>query len=116
MAPHRHNLVIDVTATSARTNTNVPRVGARLPLPGTLALGAQHGKLYADLRICALFGMPSVRSVHDYYPFLWRMGAGWRLWRLSWSIAWLFWWQFVPSMAWVMLILVLYVRAIMSVL
>jgi hypothetical protein len=33
MAPHRH-LLVDVTATSARTNTNVLRISARLPLPG----------------------------------------------------------------------------------
>jgi hypothetical protein len=68
MAPH-HNMVVDVTITSARTNTNVPRVGARLPLPGSLALGDQHGKLDADLRTSALLGTPSVRSVHYYYPF-----------------------------------------------
>jgi hypothetical protein len=37
IAPHRH-LVVDVTVTRARTNTNVPRIGARLPLPGSLAL------------------------------------------------------------------------------
>jgi hypothetical protein len=60
MAPHRH-LVVDVTVTSARTNTNVPRIGARLPLHhGRLALGAQHGKLDADLRTLALLGTPSV--------------------------------------------------------
>jgi hypothetical protein len=68
MAPHRH-LVFYVTVTSARTNTNVPRIGARLPLLGSLAFGAQHGKLDADLRTSALLGMPSVQSVHDYYPF-----------------------------------------------
>jgi hypothetical protein len=68
MAPHRH-LVVDVTVTSARTNTNVPRIGARLPLPGGLALAAQHGKINADLRSYALLGTPSVQSVHDYYPF-----------------------------------------------
>jgi hypothetical protein len=39
MAPHGH-LVDDVTVTSARTNTNVPRIGAHLSLPGSLALGA----------------------------------------------------------------------------
>jgi hypothetical protein len=39
LAPHRHH-VVDVTATSARTNTNVPRIGARLPLPCSLGLGA----------------------------------------------------------------------------
>jgi hypothetical protein len=38
MAPHRP-LVIVVTVTSPRTNTNVPRMGARPPLPGSLVLG-----------------------------------------------------------------------------
>jgi hypothetical protein len=61
MAPHRH-LLVDVTVTSARTNINVPRIGARLPLHGNLVLGAQHGKLDAHLRT-------SVQSIHDYYPF-----------------------------------------------
>jgi hypothetical protein len=64
----RH-LVIDVTVTSARTNPNVPRIVARLPHPGILALGAEHGKLDADLRTFALPGTPSVQSAHDYYPF-----------------------------------------------
>jgi hypothetical protein len=32
-------------------------------------LGAQHGKLDADLRTSALLGTPSIQSVHDYYPF-----------------------------------------------
>jgi nicotinamidase-related amidase len=32
-------------------------------------LGAQHGKIDADLRTFALLGTPSVQSVHDYYPF-----------------------------------------------
>jgi hypothetical protein len=57
MAPHRH-LDVDATVISARTNTNVPRVGARLPLPGILALGAQHSKLDADLRASASLGTP----------------------------------------------------------
>jgi hypothetical protein len=60
---------MDVTVTSARTNTNDPPIGARLPLPEKLALGAQHGKLDADLRTPALRGTPSVQSVHDNYPF-----------------------------------------------
>jgi hypothetical protein len=51
------------------TNTNVPRIGARLPLPGSLALGAQHCKLDADLCTSALLGTPSVQSVHVSYPF-----------------------------------------------
>jgi hypothetical protein len=63
MAPHNH-LVVDVTVTSARTNTNVPRIGARLPLPGILALGAQHGKLDAGFRTSALLGTPSAQSLH----------------------------------------------------
>jgi hypothetical protein len=44
-------------------------IGARLPFPGSLALGAQHGKLEADFRTSALLGTPSVQSVHYYYPF-----------------------------------------------
>jgi hypothetical protein len=68
MAPHRH-LIVDVTVASARTNTNVPRIGARLPLPCSFALGAQHGKLDADLCTFALLRTPSVQSVHYYYPF-----------------------------------------------
>jgi hypothetical protein len=32
-------------------------------------LGAQHGKLDADLRTFALLGTPSVQSIHDNYPF-----------------------------------------------
>jgi hypothetical protein len=68
MAPHRH-LAADVTVTSARTNTNVPRIGARLPLFGSLVLGAQHGKLDADLCTFALLGTPSRQSVNSYCPF-----------------------------------------------
>jgi hypothetical protein len=59
MASHRH-FVVDGPVTSARTNTNVPRIDARLPLPCILALGAQLGKLDADLRTSPLLGMPSV--------------------------------------------------------
>jgi hypothetical protein len=56
---------VDAMVTSARTNTNVPRIGARLPLPGSLALRAENGKLEADLRTSALLGAPSVQSIHD---------------------------------------------------
>jgi hypothetical protein len=56
----RHHLVVVVTVASARTNINVSHIGARLPLPGSLALGAQQGKLDADLRTSALLGTPSV--------------------------------------------------------
>jgi hypothetical protein len=68
MAPHRH-IIVDLTVTNARTNTSVLQVGARLPLPGSLTLEAQQCKLDADIRTFALFGTPSVQSVHDYYPF-----------------------------------------------
>jgi hypothetical protein len=37
-APHRH-LVVDGAVTSARTKTNVPRLGARLPLPWQPCIG-----------------------------------------------------------------------------
>jgi hypothetical protein len=70
------HLVIDVTVTCARTDTNVPRIGACFPLPVGLALGAQHGKLDADLRTSSLLSTPSVQSVHDYYPFALEDG-GW---------------------------------------
>jgi hypothetical protein len=100
MAPHRH-LVDDVTVTRARTNTNVPRISARLPLLGSLALGSQH----VNLRTSALFGTLSVQMIHDYYPFAMEDGGGWRRWRLSWLIAWLFWWMFVASLTWVLLTL-----------
>jgi hypothetical protein len=49
------------------------------PTPGpscTLALGAQQGKLDADLRASALLGTPSVQSVHDFYPFAHEYGGG----------------------------------------
>jgi hypothetical protein len=39
------------------------------------------------------------RTVHDYYPFPMEDGAGWRLWRLSWSIAWHFCGHFVACLA-----------------
>jgi hypothetical protein len=68
MAPHCY-MVVDTTVTSARMNTSIPQIGARFPLPGGLALGAQQGKLDADLRTSALLGTPSILSVHDYYPF-----------------------------------------------
>jgi hypothetical protein len=68
IAPHRH-LVVDVTVTSARTNSNAPRVCAHIPLLGSLVLGAQQGKLDVDLRTYGLLGTSSVQSIHDYYPF-----------------------------------------------
>jgi hypothetical protein len=62
-APHRH--LVDVTVTSARTNTSVPQICVRLPHLGSLTFGAQHGNLDADLRTSTLLGMPFVQSVHD---------------------------------------------------
>jgi hypothetical protein len=53
MAPHR-NLVVDVTVTSTCTNTNGPRIiSARLPLPESLAFGAQHGVAVSLLKLKA---------------------------------------------------------------
>jgi hypothetical protein len=59
---------------NSTTTTSVPNTSARLPLPGSLALGAQHGKLNADLRTSAWHNWhnftPSVQLIHDYYPFV----------------------------------------------
>jgi hypothetical protein len=114
MAPHRH-IDVDVTVTSARTNTNVPRIGAHLPLPSSLALESQHGKLDADLRIYALPGTPSVQSIHDYYPFA--MENGGRLAPMAAEVVdrLAFWWLFVASLAWVLLTLSACALTLMSV-
>jgi hypothetical protein len=64
-----------VTGTSAPTNTGIPHIGARLPLPTSLALGAQHDKLDAGLRTSTLLGTPSVQSVHAYHPFTMKDGG-----------------------------------------
>jgi hypothetical protein len=74
MAPHRE-LVVDVMVTSARTNTNVPRIGARRPLPGSLALGAQHGKLDADLRTLLCLARLRFSRSMIIIPSQWRVGA-----------------------------------------
>jgi hypothetical protein len=74
--PYRDFVVHLTIVTSARTNTNVPQICARLLLPGSLALGTQLGKLDADLCTSALLGTPSVQSVHDYYPFTMEDGGG----------------------------------------
>jgi hypothetical protein len=76
MAPH-HHLVLGVTVTSARTSSSVLGVGAPLPLPGSLAEGAQQGKLDIDLRASASFGTLSVHSAHDCYPFALEDVVGW---------------------------------------
>jgi hypothetical protein len=114
MAPHRH-LVVYVTVKSARSSTNVPRISARFPLPGSLALGAQHGKLYADLRTSALLGTLSIQSVHENYPFAMEDGGRLALKavdlvdRLPIRVA------FAASLAWVVLTLALCVHTFMSV-
>jgi hypothetical protein len=99
-APHRHH-VVDVTATSARKNTNAPRIGARLSLPGSLALGAQHGKLDANLRTSGLFGTPSVQSAHDYYSFALEYEGRLPVMAAELVDRMVIWWLFVASMAWV---------------
>jgi hypothetical protein len=111
----RH-LVVAMTVTSARTNTNVPHIGARLPLPGSLVLGAQHGKIDADLRTSTLLGTPSVQSSHDYSLLSLRFG-GWG--PVGASSAELvdrmaIWWLFIASLAWVLQTLVHCVLTVMS--
>jgi hypothetical protein len=69
-------------------------------------LGAQHGKLDADLRNSALLGTPSVQSIHDNDPFAMEDGG-----RLAPMAAELvdrldFLWLSVASLAWVPLTLV----------
>jgi hypothetical protein len=51
-----------VAFTSARTNSCVPPLSAPLALLGSLALGAQHGKLDANLRTWTFLGTPLVGS------------------------------------------------------
>jgi hypothetical protein len=98
MAPHRH-LVVDVTATSARKNTNVPRIGARLLLPGSMywELNIENLMRTSALPLC-LARLRFSRSMTTI-PSPWRMGAGWRRWRLSWLFSYLFRWHFVASLA-----------------
>jgi hypothetical protein len=113
MAPHRH-LVVGVTVTSARTNTNVPRIGARLPLQGSLALLSMAKLMRTTAFLLCLARLRLSRSVTTI-PSLSRVGAGWRQWRLSWLIAMQFWWQFLDSMVWVLLTSVLCAMAVMSI-
>jgi hypothetical protein len=67
-APHTH-MVVDVTVTRARTNSNLPAVGAPLPLHGSFVLGVQQAKRDADIRTPSYLGTPSIQTVHDYHPF-----------------------------------------------
>jgi hypothetical protein len=52
-----------------RTNTNVPLIGAGLPFPASLALGAQQRKLDAS-HLPHRTSRSSIQSVHDYNPFV----------------------------------------------
>jgi hypothetical protein len=111
MATHRH--LVDVTVTSACTNTSVPHIGARLPLPGVVLhweLSRANSMRIFTLplslaRVSGSFGS-SKSTLCRITSSLWRMGAGWRLGRVSWVITWLFWWEFADSMAWVLRTLV----------
>jgi hypothetical protein len=111
-APHKH-LVVNVTVTNGRMNSNVPAVGASLPQPGSLAMGAQQAKLDADLRTSFPLGTPYIQSVYDYYPFAREDGGGWLLWRLPVLIAWPFWWQFDDPQTWVRRTLAIYRAKVM---
>jgi hypothetical protein len=81
-------------------------------------LGAQHGKLDADLRTSALLGTPSVQSIHDYYPFALEDGgrlapmADELVDRLAILVAVR---RFPASLAWVLITFVLCALTIMSV-
>jgi hypothetical protein len=57
--PH-DNSVVDVAVTSARTNSNVPDVGASLPLLSSMAMGAKQAKRDVDLRTSSSLSTPSV--------------------------------------------------------
>jgi hypothetical protein len=59
MVLHRH-LVVDVTVTGARTNSNVVAMGDLLPLNGSRAAVAHDAKLDDGLRTPSCLGMPSV--------------------------------------------------------
>jgi hypothetical protein len=85
MAPHRH-LVVDLTITSARTNTHVLRMGARLPLTHSRAVLHWELSMANSMRTSALLlCLARLRFILPMatIPSLLRMGAGWRLWRLS---------------------------------
>jgi hypothetical protein len=67
MAPHRH-LVIDVTATSARTHTNTLRI--------SVLVSHSRASFYWEVNMANLMRtsalplyLASLQSVHDYYPF-----------------------------------------------
>jgi hypothetical protein len=64
VAPHKH-LVVDVTVTSAPTNSNVPVVGVSIPLHESMSIRAQHAKLDARLRTSSSLGTPSIQSVRS---------------------------------------------------
>jgi hypothetical protein len=63
-APHKH-LVVDVTVTSAPTNSNVLVVGISIPLHESMAMLAQHAKLDARLRTSSSLAMHSIQSVRS---------------------------------------------------
>jgi hypothetical protein len=62
VAPQK-SLVVDVTVTSACTNSNVWAVGALHPLRGIMVLDIQQAKLYADLCTSSSLGTPSFHSL-----------------------------------------------------
>jgi hypothetical protein len=51
-------------------------VGASIPLPRSVAMGAQHAKLDVDPRTSSSLGTPSINFVRDYYyPFALKDGG-----------------------------------------
>jgi hypothetical protein len=45
-------------------------MGAPLPLPSNLAMGAEQAKLDADLFTLFFLGVPFIHYVHAYDPFV----------------------------------------------
>jgi hypothetical protein len=92
LLPHIYkHMVGDITATSARTNSNVPTVGAPPPLPSSFPVGAQQVEMNPDIRTSSFLDEPSIQLLHYDSPFALDNGyrlATWLQWRLSWLVAW----------------------------
>jgi hypothetical protein len=61
-------MVEDLTVTSARTDSNVPVVGASLPLHDSLAMETKNLELDADFRISSSLRTPYIQYFHKTCP------------------------------------------------
>jgi hypothetical protein len=75
LAPPRNHRVVDVSITSARANSNAMAVGAMLPLPCSLAMGAQQARLDANICTSSAVGMPFIHLVHENCSFALEAGV-----------------------------------------